>query len=74
LVIGQFAGGELCLFEPGLVMPLRNGDMVVFPSRSITHFNLHYEGTRASVVLHSDYAGKGWAENRNDWADNEFMS
>ena len=73
LTIGQYSGGELCLYEPGLVMRLRDGDMVLFCSGGITHFNLHYEGTRASLVLHSDYAGKGWAENRNHWIDNEFF-
>ena len=73
LVIGQHVGGELCLFEPGLVMPLQEGDMVAFPSGKITHFNLHYEGTRASVILHSDYAGKAWAETRNGWMNNKFM-
>jgi hypothetical protein len=74
LVIGDHIGGELCLVEPGLVLQLRNGDMAIFPSGRITHFNLHYTGTRASVVLHSDYAGKKWGESRNGWTHNNFMS
>ncbi|KAI1785027.1 hypothetical protein LXA43DRAFT_860474, partial [Ganoderma leucocontextum] len=40
--IGTFQGGELCLVEPGLVLPLRSGDCVAFPSCEITHFNLPY--------------------------------
>ncbi|KAH9841965.1 uncharacterized protein C8Q71DRAFT_686635, partial [Rhodofomes roseus] len=32
LVIGEFDGGDLCLYEPGLVIPLRNGDIAAFPS------------------------------------------
>ncbi|KAI9058422.1 hypothetical protein FKP32DRAFT_1680827 [Trametes sanguinea] len=39
--IGTFKGGDLCLEEPGLVVPLRSGDMVVFQSHRTTHFNLH---------------------------------
>jgi len=74
LVIGQHMGGELCLFEPGLVLRLRNGDMVLFPSGHITHFNLHYKGLRASLVLHSDGAGKAWADNRNKWMGHEYMT
>ncbi|KAH9912434.1 uncharacterized protein B0H18DRAFT_853002, partial [Fomitopsis serialis] len=42
LPIGEFEGGELCLVEAGLVIPLRNGDFAVFPSCKLTHFNLHY--------------------------------
>lgn len=74
LVIGQHVGGELCLVEPGLVLRLQNGDAVIFPSGKITHFNLHYQGTRASIVLHSDRAGKAWADDRNSWIGHEYMS
>ncbi|EPS92477.1 hypothetical protein FOMPIDRAFT_1078912, partial [Fomitopsis schrenkii] len=42
LAIGDFVGGELVLYEPGLVIPLRHGDFVLFPSCELTHFNLHY--------------------------------
>ena len=73
LVIGQHTGGELCLVEPGLVLRLRNGDMALFPSGCITHFNLHYKGIRSSLVLHSDGAGKAWADNRNHWIGHGFM-
>jgi hypothetical protein len=73
LDIGEHEGGELCFVEPRLVVRLCNGDMALFQSRQITHFNLHYIGTRASVVLHSDGAGKQWGENRNGWEGHSFM-
>jgi hypothetical protein len=74
LVIGDHIGGELCLIEPGLVLPLGSGDIIVFPSGLITHFNLHYQGTRASLVLHSDGAGKQWVEDKMGWMDHNYMS
>ncbi|EPS99927.1 hypothetical protein FOMPIDRAFT_1086346, partial [Fomitopsis schrenkii] len=42
LAMGSFTGGDLCLYEPGLVVPLRSGDFIIFPSCNLTHFNLHY--------------------------------
>ncbi|KAM5534226.1 hypothetical protein V8D89_012133 [Ganoderma adspersum] len=60
LPVGTFQGGELCLREPGLVVPLRLGDCGFFYSCDITHFNLPYTGTRASLVLHSDREGIQW--------------
>ncbi|KAH9928608.1 uncharacterized protein B0H18DRAFT_1117802 [Fomitopsis serialis] len=36
LAVGDYEGGELCLYEPGLVLPLRNGDFVAFPSSRYT--------------------------------------
>lgn len=69
--IGDFEGGELCLYEPGLVLPLRHGDFVVFPSCKLTHFNLHYNGRRASIVMHTDKQMSRWAmSDRNGWASN----
>lgn len=29
LVLGDHAGGELCLVEPGIVLPLKSGDLVL---------------------------------------------
>jgi hypothetical protein len=72
--IGDHVGGELCLVEPGIVLRLRNGDMAIFPSGRITHFNLHYTGTRASMVLHSDGEGVKWGRDRNGWEHHKFMS
>lgn len=74
LPIGEFEGGELCLVEAGLVIPLRNGDFAVFPSCKLTHFNLHYTGSRASIVLHTDKEMSKWtAEDRNGWASNSHF-
>lgn len=63
----QCIGGELCLYEPGIVLESRSGDLVVFRSHKVTHFNLHFEGIRASLVLHSDKTVDKWAENYNGW-------
>jgi hypothetical protein len=63
------AGGEICLHEAGFILESCHGDIVIFPSSKITHFNLHFEGIRASLVLHSDKSGKRCAENFNNWAD-----
>lgn len=71
--ISDCLGGELCLFEPGIVLDLCTGDAVIFASASISHFNLHYKGIRASVVLHSDKRGMDWVTDRNGWAHNIFM-
>lgn len=71
LAVGEFEGGELCLYEPGLALPLRNGDFVAFPSSRVTHFNLHFTGRRASIVLHTDKEIDRWTkEGRNGWAGN----
>lgn len=75
IVIGNHTGGEFCLLEPGLVLELRNGDMVIFQSGKISHFNLHYSGIRASVVLNTDAAIHQYATNNmNGWASNQYMS
>jgi hypothetical protein len=42
--IGHFEGGGLCLLENGLVLELRNGDIAIFRSSEVTHFNLDYRG------------------------------
>lgn len=71
LALGDFEEGELCLYEPGLVIPLQHGHFVVFPSCDITHFNLHYRGRRASIVLHTDREMSKWADSdRNGWNSN----
>ena len=44
-------GGELCLVEPGLVLRLCNGNVIVFASATLTHFNTHYIGRRVSLVF-----------------------
>ena len=73
--IGDFSGGDLCLYEPGIVLSLRSGDFVAFPSFQITHFNLHYTGCRASIVLHTDKAFKDWSQaRRNGYESNEYFA
>ena len=37
LEISDCEGGELCMMEPGLVLHLRSGDTVAFPSHKVTH-------------------------------------
>ena len=72
LIIGEHEGGELCLYEPGIVLPLKHGSFVVFPSCRITHFNMPYKGRRASIVCHTDAAHVDWVENKNHWIGNAF--
>ena len=64
---GDFKGGELVLHEAGLVLELVEGDILVFPSWKITHFNLHFNGVHYSVVLHSDKQVSAWNKDRNGW-------
>lgn len=71
--IGTFTGGALVLMETGLVLYLTQGDIAIFRSDDITHLNLHYQGKRASIVLHSDKEMRQWLRDRNGWADNETM-
>lgn len=69
---GDWEGGELCMFEPGLVFELKAGDVMIFPSADITHFNLHFKGTRGSIVMHSDRYGDSWTKDYNGWG--KFMA
>ncbi|KAH9911423.1 uncharacterized protein B0H18DRAFT_892829 [Fomitopsis serialis] len=74
LPIGEFDGGELCLVEPGLIIPLRHGEFAVFPSCDFTHFNMHYTGTHASIVLQSDREMCKWtADDRNGWVSSNHF-
>jgi hypothetical protein len=57
----------VCLHELGLVIKLEAGDVLVFPSCNITHFNLHFTGKRGSLVLHSDRQGGRWVKDCNGW-------
>lgn len=73
LPLGDFTGGELCLYEPGFVVQIQSGDLFVFASCDITHFNMHYIGSRASIVLHTDKEMIRWRQDRNGWASNVAM-
>lgn len=66
---GNWTGGDICLYELGLVIALNPGDILIFKSCDITHFNLHFEGQRGSIVLHSDRAGQKWVQTKNGWGN-----
>jgi len=74
LVTSECKGGDLVFHELGLILAARNGDATVFRSAELTHYNLDFQGTRGSLVFHSDKAGKRWAEDANGWAENAFFS
>lgn len=59
-VISKCTGGDLVMLEPGLVLGQRNGDMIVFPSGDISHYNMDFIGFRSSFVFHSDAASESW--------------
>lgn len=67
-------GGDLCFYELGLRLSLKSGDMVAFRSDILGHFNLHFVGKRASIVLHTDRAGMEWVKDRNGWKDSSFIN
>lgn len=73
LVLSDCIGGELCLMEPGVVLDLRLGHLVIFPSTKISHFNLHFMGRRASVVFHTDKELEHWAKDQNGWRGNVHL-
>ncbi|KAF9479843.1 hypothetical protein BDN70DRAFT_764456, partial [Pholiota conissans] len=60
-------GGDLCFMEPGIRLQLTSGNAVLFRSSELSHFNMHYDGMRASLVFHSDFAGEKWSKTRNGW-------
>lgn len=62
----------MVLYEPGLVLDLKNGNFVVFSSNKITHFNLDFEGVRGSLVLHTDKALERWQKDFNGWKTNVY--
>jgi hypothetical protein len=64
---GSWKDGGIVLHEPRVLIDLSPGDILIFPSYKITHFNLHFEGIRFSLVMHSDRQGQAWVEDRNGW-------
>jgi hypothetical protein len=66
-------GGELVLYEPGVVLKLKSGDLAIFRSADISHFNLHYVGERASYVFNTDRMGRKWYQSRNGWIGHHFF-
>ena len=63
---GEWQGGMLILYEPGLILILEDGQPCWFNSRKITHFNADMKGIRGSLVFHTDYGLQGWEKNRYD--------
>lgn len=68
---GEWTDGDLILYESGVVLDLVVGDIIAFPSCSLTHFNMDFDGIRGSVIFFSDKHGKDWVRFRNGW--NEHM-
>lgn len=73
LVLLPHEGGELCLYKPRLVLDAKHGDFIVFASQSYSHFNLHYKGFRASLVIHSDKSGVAYQKDGNGWDHNDYV-
>jgi hypothetical protein len=48
--------------------------MVLFRSDILSHFNLHFVGERASIVIHTDKAGMEWVTDRNGWKNSLFIN
>lgn len=66
-------GGDLCLEELGVKFSLTSGDVIIFPSVKISHFNTHFRGERASKVLHTDGAADSWVSFRNFWNHSLYL-
>lgn len=77
--VSQAVGGDLGLLEAGILLALQTGDSVDFKSVEQTHFNCHFVGKRASIVLHTDSAAAAWTDGtddlppRNGWANNQYF-
>ena len=72
--VGEFDGGALVLVEQGLVLPLRNGDIMVFRSAETMHFNMTYSGCGCSFVMQMDKEFDKWVNNRNGWSGNTLFN
>jgi hypothetical protein len=74
VVISDCTGGGLGFTELGIVVEMENGDSSLFRSSKLTHFNEHYQGWRASLVLHTDGSFGSWTHgNRNNWGSNKHF-
>jgi hypothetical protein len=67
MIFAVCEGGQLCLYELGLVFDCDVRDLLVFQSSKQTHFNLHIKGICGSLVLHCDRTGGKWGDNYNRW-------
>jgi Oxygenase domain of the 2OGFeDO superfamily len=50
---GKFTGGELVLWELKRIVPLKSGDVFLFPAHLITHSNTSVVGERHSLVAYT---------------------
>ncbi|QRV90747.1 DEAD-box ATP-dependent RNA helicase 42 [Ceratobasidium sp. AG-Ba] len=66
LPLGDYEGGDLCLYEPRLRIELPPGAFCAIRSKRNLHFNLHFKGQRFSYVFTSDAGLRRWEERRND--------
>jgi hypothetical protein len=64
---GDFKDGRIVLWELGMVVEMYEGIILGFSSSNITHFNLHFQGCRGSIVLHADKEMDSWIKDRNGW-------
>lgn len=69
----NFVGGDLCFVQPGLAIPLLNGDFCIFPSKDITHFNLDYVGEHCSMVFATCSGFASWEEDQHGWYGHKYM-
>lgn len=58
-------GGELFLYELGLIFKMRTLDFLVWDSARITHFNALYAGERLSIIGNTCSASQAWIRDFN---------
>jgi len=63
-------GGELVLEELGIIINFMPGDILLFKSKHISHYNLHFKGVRLSLVIQSDGTAGYWNHAKGGW---EYM-
>ena len=64
---GEWEGGAVGLVHAGVVVELRQGDGIAFPSDKMPHFNEMVSGLRGSLVMATDKNLRTWRETRNHW-------
>eukprot|EP01117_Protostelium_nocturnum_P019441 TRINITY_DN8434_c0_g1_i1.p1 TRINITY_DN8434_c0_g1~~TRINITY_DN8434_c0_g1_i1.p1 ORF type:complete len:337 (-),score=32.69 TRINITY_DN8434_c0_g1_i1:7-1017(-) len=58
---GEFVGGDLCMFETKTVFPFLRGQIIIFRSTNLHHWNKQYTGNRNSIVLFCDNNVQTWS-------------
>lgn len=64
LALGEWEGGHLCFHELGLALDLQCGDLVIFRSDLLTHYNLPHTGIRCSLVFSTDKLLSRWSRDQ----------